>query len=547
MRTVAEMIQAIFAHGLSAEMIAERVGKSVQAVHSWATGKVTNPHRQTRERIEALYRSVVGGQADLGAALSPSAPIQAERGDPVQPVISVPVAAIHPEPAFDAAPLPDRHASPPPRTGGEAFRFIHCADLHIDSPLHGLRKIDPRYASWIRTATRQAFARLVDMAIADAVHFVVIAGDLYDGDWKSADTGIFVSRQLSRLTDAGIPVFAITGNHDALSVVTRSVTWPANAHRFDATAASIEIPELDVVIHGRSFGDRYESTDFVGGYPPPRAGKFNLGLLHTSLGGAAGHATYAPCSPAQLAAIGYDYWALGHVHAPREVQKSPSIVYSGNIQGRDIGETGPRGCFVVTVDRERRPAPYFVPLDDVRWERIEISLDEMEAETPDDVVAAAITAIEARVPRDERLLACRVVLRGETPLHRQLVGRRGSLREEVATAAGSQLERVCLEEVLVETSDPATTTDDHGDVPRRAISLIGDEFKRLEAASLDALLEEAPELKKLFEDIRLLDSMRPGRRDELRTAGSWNALLGEARQVLEAHLGRSVGETEETR
>ncbi len=534
MPTVTEMIQAILAHGMSNEAIAQALGKSTQAVYSWATGKVVNPHRATREGIEALYRSVVGVGA--GEAFLPAAATALPQDDGVQaPAIAFPGFADSAA-TIEPASLPDRRTSPPPRTESEVFRFIHCADLHIDSPLTGLHKIDPRYAEWIRTATREAFKRLVTMAIDDRVNFVVIAGDLYDGDWKSADTGIFVSRQLKKLADEGIRVFAITGNHDALSVVTRSVSWPETAYQFAETAESVEIPDLGVVIHGRSFGDRHESSDFITGYPPPQAGMFNLGLLHTSLGGAAGHPTYAPCSPAQLTAIGYDYWALGHVHVPKIVQSSPHIVYPGNIQGRDIGETGPRGCYVVTVDGARKPTPHFVDLDDVRWERIEVGMGPINADTTDDVVAAVIDAIEARVPADERLLACRVVLTGETPLHRRLVTRRGSLRESVAEVAGSQLDRVCVEQVVVETSDPETAPQPQADVPGRARHFLDDEFEKLQSADVDALLGDVPELKKLFDDLRVLDSVKAGRRTELQSPDTWKAFVAEARNLLSAEL-----------
>jgi exonuclease SbcD len=542
MPTVAEMIQAILAHGISKEDIAQRLGRSVQAVYSWQTGRVPNPHRATRDRIEELYRSVAGGGTGFVAtAATHAAPNEAADDPPAGvPAPGGMIAASTPD---DTVPLPDRHTEPPPRTADEAFRFIHCADLHIDSPLKGLRKIDPRYAEWIRAATRRSFIRLVDMAIENQVDFIVIAGDLYDGDWKSADTGIFLNRQLKRLADAGIPVFAITGNHDALSVVTRSVKWPDAARCFGNAAESVEIPDLGVVIHGRSFGARYEGADFVAGYPPPVAGSFNIGLLHTSLTGAVGHAEYAPCSPAQLAAIGYDYWALGHVHVPRVMQTNPHIVYPGNIQGRDIGETGPRGCFVVTVDQARNPSPHFVALDDVRWSRIEVAVDAIEVETPEDVIEAAIEAIEGAMPNDERLLACRVVLKGATQLHAKLVSRGGSLREEVANSAGSQLERVCLEEVTVETTDPESATR----VPEadgRAIALLGEEFARLEDTAITTLLQESSDLKKLFDDLRVLDSVQAGRRSELQQPESWQDFVKEARQLLEAELGGSVSRQE---
>jgi exonuclease SbcD len=541
MPTVAEMIQSILAHGMSNEAIAQAVGKSTQSVHNWATGKA-NPRREALEGIEALYRSVVVAQA--AAVFEPAASSVRQEDDAVQTPRIAPRSASDSDMSVEVASLPDRRASPPPRTESEAFRFIHCADLHIDSPLKGLQKIDPRYAEWIRTATREAFKRLVDMAIDDRVKFVVIAGDLYDSDWKSADTGIFVSRQLKRLADAGIRVFAITGNHDALSVVTRSVSWPETAYQFTENAESVEVPDIGVLIHGRSFGDRHESEDFISGYPPPQPGLFNIGLLHTSLGGAAGHAKYAPCSPAQLSAIGYDYWALGHVHVPKVVQSEPHIVYSGNIQGRDIGETGPRGCYVVTVDAARKPTVHFVDLDDVRWERIEVDLGVINANTEDDVVAAAIDAIEARIPADERLLACRVVLTGETPLHRRLITRRGSLRESVAESAGSQLERVCVEQIAAETSDPQTTPQPHADVPGRARDLLEDEFRKLQSANVDAVLGDVPELKKLFDDLRLIDSVKTGQRSDLQAPNAWAEFVAEARNQLAAELAGSQNAAE---
>ncbi len=563
MPTVSEMINALLARGITDEDIAEHVGKTVQAVYTWKTGRVENPHPRTRRRIEDLYARVLGTVENTplpAAAKAPDEPtprpvpavappsgatFQAGGG---QPAVERPIPAMPTDPSdqhisADAVPQPERHGTPPQPTADEAFRFIHCADLHLDSPLKGLWKIDPRYAEWIRSATRKAFTRLVDMAVEDQVDFVVIAGDLYDGDWKSADTGIFLNRQLKRLADAEIPVFAVTGNHDALSVVTKSVKWPETAHCFGDTAASVVLSDVGVVVHGRSFGERYQGADFVTAYPPPHAGLFNLGLLHTSLTGAAGHAQYAPCSPAQLAGMGYDYWALGHVHVPRVVQENPHIVYAGNIQGRDIGETGARGCYVVTVDQDRTPVPHFVALDDVRWARIELALDAIDVDTPEDVIGSVLDAIESEVPPDQRLLACRVELTGATPLHRQLVSRRGSLREEVANSAETQLERICLEDVVVKTK-ASTDARPEPSADGRAIAMISEEFARLKGMAFEDLLEKEPDLKKLFDQLAVLNSIQAGRREDLLPA-AWNSFVREAQELLEAQLGSSVSGIED--
>jgi len=540
MPSLAEMIELICAMGRTPEQIAAELDVTEQAVYTWRTGRVKKPRGDKLDGVKRLYTSLVGAAPAGGD--HPDAPVNTPHDDNAHP--SIPAETPLERSGWDAdaadeiAPPPERHAAPPPRSPGEAFRFIHCADLHLDSPFKGIRKIDPQQAPWIALATRRAFVRLVDMAIDDDVDFVVIAGDLFDGEWESADTGIFLSRQLTRLTAAGIPVFAVTGNHDALSVVTRSVRWPGQATLFGPAAGSVEVPDIGVVIHGRSFGDRHEAADFVDAYPPARAGLFNLGILHTSLTGDLGHATYAPCTPAQLASRGYDYWALGHVHVPRVIHTAPHIVYSGNIQGRDIGETGQRGCQVVTVDAARQPTVHFVALDDVRWDRIELSVDDIDADSVDDIVAAVVSLLESKVPEEGRLLACRITLTGATPLHRRLKIRRGTLRDDLLTVIGSQFDsRICVEQVVVNTTDPDAVEPGPGPLPPRAVELLEEELRRLVNQPADALLDDEEDLRKLFNELRILDSLHPRRGDEIREPDRWMAIVNEARDLLKAEIG----------
>jgi DNA repair exonuclease SbcCD nuclease subunit len=230
------------------------------------------------------------------------------------------------------------------------IRFIHAADPHLDSPLQGLEAHEGAPVEVLRGATRRAFENLVNLAIEESVDFVVIAGDLYDGDWKDYSTGLFFRAQMVRLQSKGTPVYLIAGNHDAASVITKKLSLPENVHVFSTrTTESLEVAGHPVTIHGRGFPNRAVPENLAIEYPMTVPGRFNLGLLHTSLTGRPGHDTYAPCSVAELREKGYGYWALGHIHQPEVINKEPWIVFAGNCQGRHIKETGQRGCRLVTV------------------------------------------------------------------------------------------------------------------------------------------------------------------------------------------------------
>jgi len=234
----------------------------------------------------------------------------------------------------------------------------------------------------LRRAPREAFQNLIGLALSERVDFVLIAGDLYDGDWKDANTGLFFVGQVAKLRDAGIPVVMISGNHDAANKLTRTLILPEGiellSHRSPETK---RLDQLQVAIHGQSFARADISEDLSASYPDPVPGYFNIGLLHTSANGRSGHDPYAPCSVSNLIHQGYDYWALGHVHQREVLNQNPFIAFSGNIQGRHVRETGPKGCFLVTVDDDMSLQAEFRSLHVLRWERLEINLDTLSPST----------------------------------------------------------------------------------------------------------------------------------------------------------------------
>lgn len=337
------------------------------------------------------------------------------------------------------------------------FRFLHAADLHLDSPLRGLEQQEGAPVETLRGATRRALENLVALAIGREVDFVLIAGDVFDGDWRDYNTGLFFRGQLARLHQAGIRVHLIAGNHDAASVVTRHLQPPPNVHRHSTDKPdSVELPGLPVVVHGQGFATRAVERNLARDYPPARPGRFNIGLLHTSLNGRPGHDPYAPCSLDDLRSRGYDYWALGHIHEPEVVCEEPLVVFPGNIQGRHARECGPRGCRLVEVDDDLRVRGFeWLPLDVVRWQRVGVSLEGFDSNGQEAVSEAVTAALADAVASAEgRLLAARVVFTGATPLHGALHRRdREHWRSRcVAAAQDVGTDRVWIEKVEVATT-----------------------------------------------------------------------------------------------
>ena len=232
------------------------------------------------------------------------------------------------------------------------IKILHTADIHLDAPLRSLALRDESLRDDVQAATRGAFTRIIDVALSERVAALLIAGDLFDGRARSARTAAFLAAQLDRLRVAGTRVFYIKGNHDAENPITGALDLPDNVHVFDARGGRAQLAE-DVWIHGVSFSDRHAPDSLLPRFPEPVPGAVNIAMLHTSLAGAAGHDTYAPCSLAELTAMGFDYWALGHVHKRQIHSEAPWVVMPGMPQGRDIGETGPKSATLLDVQAGR--------------------------------------------------------------------------------------------------------------------------------------------------------------------------------------------------
>ena len=401
-----------------------------------------------------------------------------------------------------------------------AYRFVHTADLHLDSPLKSLALRDAALAEVIGNASRAVFTRIIDLCLEEGVDALLIAGDLYDGAQTSMKTARFLTQALRRLDAAGIETFIIRGNHDAESRITAQLVLPASVTVFGAQAGVERRNKgaLDIAIHGISFARPHAPESLLGRFKAPVPGAVNIGMLHTSLDGAAGHDPYAPCRLADLQDSGFAYWALGHIHARAHHAGACHVVMPGIPQGRDIGEAGEKSVTLVTVADDGALTVEARPIAVARFARLEVALDGAQ-EWPGVVATLSAALRAARRDHGEDHLVVRPVLTGRTPLLWRLRRDLGLLLEEARTTAEGigtlwidKLELTCTDEVrpdsagplaelarqIAGTGSPPAAIQAEADaviealakaLPRELRGMLGDD-PATQAALRDALLQE---------------------------------------------------------
>lgn len=408
------------------------------------------------------------------------------------------------------------------------MKLVHAADLHLDSPLLGLERYPGAPVEVIRGATRRAMEGLVELCLAEGAALLLVAGDVYDGDWKDYSTGLFFVAQLNRLRESGTRVVIVRGNHDAASQITRHLRLPDHVVELEHARPTTRVfDDLGVAVHGQSFRDRSVKSNLASAYPDPIRGALNVGVLHTSVTGRPGHDDYAPCTLDTLVGKGYDYFALGHVHRREVLSEAPWVVFPGNLQGRHVKESGPKGATLVSVDAGRITAVEPRALDVVRWSVCEV--DARDASSPDDALDLARAAIAAQVESaDGRTVAARVVVTGATRAHAALVSGAERWEAELRAAATEFADDIFLERVVLgvqaelDVLGLAARRDAIGQVARALVAL------RNDADGRAALLAGLSDLKaKLPSEVREgVDAVRLDDPDSLLEA------LSEVEQML---------------
>ncbi|MBD8892564.1 metallophosphoesterase family protein [Roseibium litorale] len=325
-----------------------------------------------------------------------------------------------------------------------SIKILHTADVHLDSPLQSLALRDEALQGLVQTATRAAFSRLVDAALSEGVSALLIAGDLFDGAQRSAKAGAFLVSELDRLKAAEIAVFYIKGNHDAENPVTGEISLPDNVHVFDGRGGKKQLGATGIWIHGVSFSGRHAPDSLLSKFGAPEPDAINIAMLHTSLAGSQGHDTYAPCTVADLTAMGFDYWALGHVHRRQVHASNPWVVMPGIPQGRDIGEAGPKSATLLTIE-EGRISLSEVPTSAAEFQEVQVDIG--GCETDEEIRAklrSRLQEVSAGLLSDAGLL--RLTLTGAAPRKWQVL-RDQDLWTETASELARGTGRIWIEKL----------------------------------------------------------------------------------------------------
>ncbi|MFV0421996.1 metallophosphoesterase family protein [Oleidesulfovibrio sp.] len=396
-----------------------------------------------------------------------------------------------------------------------SLRFFHAADLHLDTPFKGLESQTPHMAAMLHESTFTALNRLAEACIARKADFLLIAGDIYNHEEGSLKAQFALRDACKKLDDAGIGVFIVHGNHDFAGSRISRMQWPDNVTIFDTgtvqTVSAVRDNTEIAVIHGISHATQNERANLARRFKrdETRAALPQIGLLHCTIASVAKADRYAPCSVEDLASVGLDYWALGHVHERQTVSRTPLTVYPGNIQGLHINESGPRGCYEVNYSEAEGFTLTFHQLGPVLWQHLNVSidgvdtLDGLEAHIHDAIsqcCAQAGAQQDADALADVTALMLRLELTGRGQLNQPLHAEGGTadLTERLRESWNDARPAVWIKDILLSCRPEADI-----EALRNGDDLLGETLRRISAAraALDGASQEEAAAEAVMDDL----------------------------------------------
>ena len=401
------------------------------------------------------------------------------------------------------------------------IKFIHSADIHLDTPFKGLASVDPELAGELKNATFKSFEKIIRLCIEHRVDFLLVAGDIFDSKFKSLSAQMKFLDGLNTLSSHGIRAYFICGNHDPLDSWMETLKLPENVVRFGSSKVEEAIfdknGEALAGIYGISYRTNREKRDLASKFPVPKKLPFSIALMHGTVGNPGPHQNYAPFKIEDIAQKGYDYWALGHIHKKEILRKKdPAVVYPGNPQGRDFGETGPRGCFLVEIEENNAPEIRFVETQQSRFENIKIEINNIS--TINELKEKFESSIKDFTENEfTGTLILRFELEGRTSLHEELRKNSDELKNWINDKYRESTPRVITDKIKIN-SRPEIDIDKI----RKQNDFTAEVLEETENINgIDELIEKIESEAKLQSKFKVFGDLTPEDEMEIRERIKW--------------------------
>ena len=288
----------------------------------------------------------------------------------------------------------------------QPFRFLHAGDFHLESPPGGVTEVPLHLREMFLEAPYLAAERVVEVALAEDVQFVVLAGNLLH-PWQTGPRGpLFLVEQFERLRERNIAVYWAGGEIDTPESWPDTIALPANVTYFAQGVVEQVIDRHDSVPEVRILGRSFNGKRKIRGadFQADDDGLFNLVVCH------------GQADPARLAGTHVGYWALGGKSGRRTLAVSEQLIhYAGSPQGRGPRDSGPHGCSLVQVDGRQRAQCIFMPTDVMRWHHETVSLaPAMTRSDLETLLSERLQSIVSNAPSTDLLVSWTLV--GTGPL-----------------------------------------------------------------------------------------------------------------------------------
>lgn len=263
------------------------------------------------------------------------------------------------------------------------MKFLHIADVHLDSPFLGLSFLPSELFCQIKNAIQLSFEKAVNFAIDNDVDLVLLAGDTFDSIHPTPQSKIFFANQIKRLVDRQIQVVMVLGNHDYSQIDDLLLN---ESPYFKIIGSNEQIEQVDFMtksqykyrVVGFSYQHNHITEDIIAKYPPKSTSIYTIGLVHAGMKqSSVDQNNYAPFTLNEVKDLNYDYFALGHIHLRQVLSQEPWIVYSGNLQGRHVNEKDAKGFYFGQVDEQSQNTQLqFIDVSPIVWQTVDLTLDE---------------------------------------------------------------------------------------------------------------------------------------------------------------------------